>query len=142
MIDRTKREKSPLITTGSGTEHSFYVSLCFSCFLLAFTGLLSLSFDANVGIHVTKHLKIQKSFSSSPKPLVSRHIVVESLFDWRSVAEVAPVAPFHGLTQDVSRGVPEHHLALVVVKLDQGQGGGLLERTVEVPKLAVDLTKR
>merc|ERR1719356_684867 len=100
--------------------------------LKAFERLLLLD---NLLHHVLKYFEVRLQ---NPQPLVSRHVVVESLFDWGSVAKVAPVTPFHGLAQDVSRGVPEHHLALVVVKLDQGQGGRLLKRPVEVPKLAVD----
>ena len=40
------------------------------------------------------------------------HIVVEAVFDGGPVAEVASIYAFHGLTEDVGRGMPEHGLKM------------------------------
>ena len=40
------------------------------------------------------------------------HIVVEAVFDGGPVAEVASVHAFHGLTEDVGRGMPEYGLKM------------------------------
>lgn len=67
------------------------------------------------------------------------HVVVESRLDWRAIAQLAAVASFHRLAEDVSRAVPEDGLSLWVVELQQLQRAVAFQRTIQVPQLIVHL---
>jgi len=40
-------------------------------------------------------------------PFIQEHVVVEAFFHRRTVAQMSPVMPLHGLTEDVRAGMPE-----------------------------------
>jgi len=67
------------------------------------------------------------------------HVVVEAVFNGRTVAQVSTIDALHGLTHDVGRAVPEDGLRLRVVELEKLQGAVSLEHTVQIPHLAVHL---
>jgi len=53
-------------------------------------------------------------------PLVLHgHLVIETILDWWSDAKVASIVLLASLSQNVGRRVPEHSLALLVLKIQQ-----------------------
>uniref|UniRef100_A0A2M3ZN17 Putative secreted peptide n=1 Tax=Anopheles braziliensis TaxID=58242 RepID=A0A2M3ZN17_9DIPT len=49
---------------------------------------------------------------------LKEHVVVETIVDRRSIAQVSTVALFHGLSKNVRRTVPKDGLGLGIVKLE------------------------
>ena len=54
----------------------------------------------NVIVNSCKHL-----------PFIQEHVIVKAFFHRRAIAQVSSIMPLHGLTQNVSTGMPEHILA-------------------------------
>lgn len=55
-----------------------------------------------------KKKKLRKKRRNTERSLLpfQEHVIVETVLDWGSVAQTAPVETLHGLSQDVSAGVP------------------------------------
>mmetsp|Transcript_109283 Transcript_109283/g.304642 ORF Transcript_109283/g.304642 Transcript_109283/m.304642 type:complete len:234 (-) Transcript_109283:8-709(-) len=67
-------------------------------------------------------------------PVAEEAIVVEAGIQCRANRQVATERPFHGLTEDVSAGVPEDVLPLGVLELQQLEAAAPLQRPRQVPQ--------
>lgn len=67
------------------------------------------------------------------------HVVVEAIFNGRSIAQVSSIDSFHGLAHNMSRAVPEDCLCLRIVELEQLQSAIALEHTIQIPNFAIHL---
>ena len=64
------------------------------------------------------------------------HVVIESIVDWRTIAQMTTAKAFTSLSQNVSRTVPEHLLCLIVfVKLEKLHRRVAFQRTIQIPQL-------
>jgi len=41
------------------------------------------------------------------RPFFQKHVIVEAFFHRRTIAQMPPIMPLHGLTKDVGAGMPE-----------------------------------
>lgn len=55
-----------------------------------------------------KTMAIHTCNHSAALPVFSEHIIIKSIFNGWAIAQVASIVKFHGLSQDVSAGVPVH----------------------------------
>lgn len=67
------------------------------------------------------------------------HVIVKTIVDWGSVAQMPAIDLLHSFTQDMGRTVPENRLSFGIIEFDELQSTIAFQRAIQIPELVVDL---